>query len=50
MFLFGRHKSGHEGLYDFEGKQEKPAVGLTQEKEFGDELARNGGTMAPILI
>lgn len=46
MFLFGRHKSGHEGHYDFEGKQEKPVVGQMREMEFGEELARNGGTTA----
>lgn len=46
MFLFGHHKSGHEGHYDFEGKQEKPEVGQMREKEFGEELARDGGTMA----
>lgn len=46
MFLFGRHKSGHERHYGFEGKQEKPVVGQMREKEFGEELARDGGTTA----
>lgn len=45
MFLFGRHKNGHEGHYDFEGKQEKPAVGQIKEKEFGEELAKDGDIM-----